>query len=42
MVAPEITQFLQPIEMISKSNDIKMKVIAAMNDEDTAVVYHSR
>ncbi|MFZ7103319.1 MAG: hypothetical protein ACOWWO_11790 [Peptococcaceae bacterium] len=38
-VAPEIAQFLQPVEMSSKSNDIRMNIIAAMNDEDTAVVY---
>lgn len=39
MVAPEIAQFLQPIEISSQSNNIKMEVIAAMNDDETTVVY---
>lgn len=39
IVTPEIAQFLQPIQMSSESNNIRMEVVAAMNDEDTAVVY---
>lgn len=39
VVSPEIAQKLQPIAMVSESNGIKMEVVAAMNDDDAAVVY---
>ena len=39
LVSPQIAQKLQPIELVSVSNGIKMEVVAAMNDDDTAVVY---
>jgi hypothetical protein len=39
LVSPQIAQKLQPIEMVSEANGIKMEVVAAMNDDDTAVVY---
>jgi hypothetical protein len=38
-VSPEISQNLQPIGLVSEDNGIKMEVIAAMNDDDTAVAY---
>ena len=39
LVSPQIAQKLQPIELVSVSNGIKMEVVAAMNDDDTVVVY---
>jgi len=39
VVSPQIAQWLQPIAMVSESNGIKMEVVAAMNDDDAAVVY---
>ena len=38
LVSPQIAQKLQPIELVSVSNGIKMEVVAAMNDDDTAGV----
>lgn len=38
-ITPEIAQMLQPIGLVAENNGIRMEVIAAMNDEDTAVVY---
>jgi hypothetical protein len=38
-VSPEISQKLQPIGLTSENNGIKMEVVAAMNDDDTAVAY---
>lgn len=40
-VSPQIAQFLQPIGVTSEDNGIKMEVVAAMSDDDTAVVYIS-
>ena len=39
LISPETGQVLQPVELISENNGIKMEVIAAMNDDDTAVAY---
>ena len=39
VVSPQIAQWLQPIEMVSESNGIKMEVVAAINDDDAAVAY---
>lgn len=39
IVSPEIALMLQPVEVSSESNGIKMEVIAAMNDEEMAVFY---
>ena len=38
-VSPEIAPILQPIEMISEDNGIKMEVVAAYNDNEMAVIY---
>lgn len=32
-------QLLQPLELVSEDNGIKMEVLAAMNDDETAIVY---
>ncbi len=39
MVSPDIGLLLQPIGVISEDNGIKVEVIAAMNDDEMAVVY---
>ena len=39
LISPETAQFLQPIEMVAENNGIKMEVVAAMNDDETAIVY---
>ena len=41
LVSPQIGQLLQPIQLISEDNGVKMEVIAAMSDNDTTVVYIS-
>ncbi len=41
MVGPKIAQNLKPIRLTSEDNGIKMEVLAAMSDSDTAVVYIS-
>ncbi|WFA08802.1 DUF4179 domain-containing protein [Tissierella sp. Yu-01] len=38
-VDPEIAPMLQPIEMTSEDNGIKMEVVAAYNDDEMAVIY---
>ncbi|WP_199445798.1 hypothetical protein [Bacillus weihaiensis] len=38
-VSPEIALMLQPIEISSESDGIKMEVVAAMNDNEMAVIY---
>ena len=38
-VSPETASLLQPIEMISEDNGIKMEVVAAYNDNEMAVIY---
>lgn len=38
-VSPEIALMLQPIEVISEYDGIKMEVVAAMNDREMAVIY---
>lgn len=38
-VSPQIAIMLQPIEISSESNGIKMEVVAAMNDHEMAVIY---
>jgi hypothetical protein len=38
-VSPEIALMLQPIEIINENNGIKMEVVAAMNDNEMAVIY---
>ncbi|GAA0182845.1 hypothetical protein SH2C18_51420 [Clostridium sediminicola] len=39
LVSSKTAQNLQPIEMICENNGIKMEVVAAMNDDETAIVY---
>lgn len=39
LVSPQVAVMLQPIEMSSEDNGIKMEVIAAMNDDEMAVIY---
>ncbi len=39
IVNPSIGARLQPVEQYSEDNGIRMSVIAAMNDDDTAVIY---
>lgn len=39
LVSPEIALMLQPIEISSEDNGIKMEVVAAMNDDEMAVIY---
>ncbi len=39
IVSPDIALLLQPIGIISEDNGIKMEVVAAMNDDEMAVVY---
>lgn len=39
MLSPNIALLLKPIEMVNESDGIKMEVVAAMNDHDTAVIY---
>ena len=41
IVSLRTAQILQPIELTSVDNGVKMEVVAAMNDNDTAVVYIS-
>lgn len=38
-ISPEIAPILQPIEMVSEDNGIKMEVVAAYNDDEMAVIY---
>jgi hypothetical protein len=38
-ICPEIAPILQPIEMVSEDNGIKMEVVAAYNDDEMAVIY---
>ncbi|MDR4887412.1 hypothetical protein RGU12_07545 [Fredinandcohnia sp. QZ13] len=38
-VSPQIAIMLQPIEISSESEGIKMEVVAAMNDHEMAVIY---
>lgn len=39
LINTQTAQILQPIELVSESNGIKMEIIAAMNDNETAVIY---
>lgn len=39
LVSPEVAVMLQPIDMNSEYDGIKMEVIAAMNDDEMAVIY---
>jgi hypothetical protein len=39
LLSPEMAQILQPVALVSESTGIKMEVLAAMNDDDTAVAY---
>ncbi|WP_144376734.1 DUF4179 domain-containing protein [Paenibacillus sp. FSL A5-0031] len=39
IVSPQIALMLQPIEMSSEDDGIKMEVVAAMNDDEMAVIY---
>lgn len=39
VVSPETALFLQPVELVSEDKGIKMEVVAAMNDDETAIVY---
>ena len=39
IISPEIALMLQPIEISNESDGIKMEVVAAMNDNDMAVIY---
>ncbi|WP_314587724.1 DUF4179 domain-containing protein [Paenibacillus terrigena] len=39
MIDPSLARFLQPIELVSEDKGIRMEVVAAMNDDETVVVY---
>lgn len=39
IVPPAVGEQLQPVNLICEDNGIKMEVVAAMNDEDTAVIF---
>src|SRR5699024_5692890 len=39
IVSSDIASILQPIEMTSEDNGIKMEVVAAYNDDEMAVIY---
>lgn len=39
IVSPEIANLLQPIEVSTENDGIKVEVVAAMNDGDMAVIY---
>ncbi len=39
LLSSEVALMLQPIESVSEDNGIKMEVVAAMNDDETAVAY---
>lgn len=39
MIDPALAQFLQPIELVSEDKGIQMEVVAAMSDDETAIVY---
>ncbi|MCL2060693.1 MAG: DUF4179 domain-containing protein [Oscillospiraceae bacterium] len=39
MVGPKVGVQLQPISMVSEDEGIKMEVVAAMNDDDSAVIF---
>lgn len=39
IVSPQIFDNLRPVEISTESNGIKMEVVAAMNDDEMAVVY---
>lgn len=39
IVTPDIALMLQPVEISSEDNGIKMEVVAAMNDDEMAVIY---
>ena len=41
IISPQIAQNLQPIKLASEDNGIRMEALAAMTDNDTAVVYIS-
>ena len=41
MLGTQTTQMLRPVELVSKSNGIRMEVIAAMNDDESLVAYIS-
>jgi hypothetical protein len=38
-LSPEIALLLQPVEISSENNGIKMEIVAAMNDNEMAVIY---
>lgn len=39
IVSPHIALLLQPMEISSEDNEIKMEVVGAMNDDEMAVIY---
>ncbi|KTD85968.1 DUF4179 domain-containing protein [Paenibacillus etheri] len=39
MIDPSLARFLQPIELVSEDKGIQMEVVAAMSDDETAIVY---
>ena len=39
MIGPDMASILQPLEISSEDNGIKMEAVAAMNDDETAVFY---
>lgn len=39
IVSPDFVLLLQPIEGVCEDNGIKMEVVGAMNDDETAVIY---
>ncbi len=41
LVSPKTAEKLQPIQLVSESNGIKLEIIAAINDGKSAVVYYT-
>lgn len=41
LVSPKTAEKLQPIQLVSESNGIKLEIIAALNDGRSAVVYYT-
>lgn len=39
LIDTQVASFLQPIALVSEDNGIKMEVVAAMNDDETVIVY---
>ena len=38
-VSPEVADYLYPIQLVAKDNGIKTEIVAALNDDDMAIIY---